>query len=120
MKIAISSAGAALDDPIDLRFGRAAMFIVYDLDHETFIVVDNEQNLNAAQGAGIQAARHVANSGAVALVTGHTGPKAFKVLEAAKVPVYLAAGGTVREAIAAFRAGTLKAIGEADVEGHWV
>jgi predicted Fe-Mo cluster-binding NifX family protein len=120
MKIAISSAGPALDDLIDLRFGRAAMFIVYDLDNETFTVEDNEQNLNAAQGAGIQAAQHVVNSGAQALITGHTGPKAFKVLEAAKIPIYLAEGGTVREAIAAFRAGSLKAIAEADVEGHWV
>lgn len=120
MKIAISSAGPALDDQLDQRFGRAAIFIVYDLDHDTFIIVDNEQNLNAAQGAGIQAAQHVVNSGVQALVTGHTGPKAFKVLEAAKVPVYLAEGGTVRAAIVAFRSGTLKVISEADVEGHWV
>lgn len=120
MTIAISSSGASLDDQLDLRFGRAAMFIVYDLDHETFSVVDNEQNLNAVQGAGIQAARHVVNAGAQALVTGHTGPKAFKVLEAAKIPVYLAAGGTVREAIAGFRSGALARINEADVEGHWV
>jgi predicted Fe-Mo cluster-binding NifX family protein len=120
MKIAISSSGSTLEDTIDLRFGRAAMFIVYDLDHETFTAVDNEQNLNAAQGAGIQAAQHVVNSGCQALITGHTGPKAFKVLEAAKIPVYLASGGSVREAIAAFRNGSLKAISEADVEGHWV
>lgn len=120
MKIALSSAGPALDDMLDLRFGRAAMFIVYDLDHDAFTVVDNTQNLEAAQGAGIQAAQHVVNACVGALVTGHTGPKAFRVLEAAKVPVCLAEGGTVREAVASFRAGTLKAISEADVEGHWV
>lgn len=120
MKIAISSAGPTLDDALDLRFGRAAMFIIFDLDHDAFTVVDNEQNLNAAQGAGIQAAQHVVNSGCQALITGHTGPKAFKVLEAAKIPVYLAEGSSVRESIDAFRNGSLKAISEADVEGHWV
>lgn len=120
MKIAITSAGPTLDDRLDLSFGRAAMFIVYDSELDTFTVVDNTQNLEAVQGAGIQAAQHVVNVGVGALVTGHAGPKAFKVLTAAKVPVYLAAGGTVREAIAAFRAGALKAISEADVEGHWV
>jgi predicted Fe-Mo cluster-binding NifX family protein len=120
MKIAISSAGTTLNDQIDRRFGRAAMFIIYDLDLETFTVVDNAQNLNAAQGAGIQAAQHIVNAGVGALVTGHTGPKAFKVLEAAAIPVYLAEGGTVREAIDAFRSGTLAKISEADVEGHWV
>jgi predicted Fe-Mo cluster-binding NifX family protein len=120
MKIAISSSGPTLDDRLDLRFGRAAMFLIYDLDRDSFTVVDNTQNLEAAQGAGIQSAQHVVNADVGALVTGHTGPKAFKVLETAKVPVYLAEGGTVREVVAAFRAGTLKVISEADVEGHWV
>jgi len=119
MKIAISSTGPGLDDPLDLRFGRAAKFLVYDLDTDAFAVVDNEQNLNAAQGAGIQAAQHVVDSGARALITGHTGPKAFRVLEAARLPVYLAEGGSVRDAIEAFRGGRLKAIVEAAVEGHW-
>ncbi len=120
MKIAISSSGKTLDDRLDRRFGRAAAFIIYDFDDESFSVVDNEQNLNAAQGAGIQAAQHVVNAGAGALVTGHTGPKAFKVLETAGIPVYLAKGGTVRETIEAFTKGTLGKISEADVEGHWV
>lgn len=120
MKIAISSAGNTLDDQLDLRFGRAALFIIYDLDHETFTVIDNAQNLNAVQGAGIQSAQHVVNSGAQALVTGHTGPKAYKVLEAAKIPVYLAEGGTVRDALERWKQMKLKQITEADVEGHWV
>lgn len=120
MIIAISSGGQTLDAMLDLRFGRAAQFIMYDLEKDTFSVVDNAQNLNAAQGAGIQAAQHVVNAGANALITGHTGPKAFKVLGAAKIPVYLAEGGTVRESIDRFRNGTLKRILEADVEGHWV
>lgn len=120
MKIAITASGINLDSTIDLRFGRAQKFIIYDMDRETFDVLDNAQNLNASQGAGIQAAQHVANSGARALITGHTGPKAFKVLETAGIPVYLAKGGTVMEAINQWKLLKLPKILEADVEGHWV
>lgn len=120
MKIAVTSSGDSLDSPLDPRFGRAAKFIIYDLDAEAFEVVDNAQNLNAPQGAGIQAAQHVVNAGVGGLVTGHTGPKAFKVLSAASVPVFLAPQGTVKDAIAAWRRGDLSPISEADVEGHWV
>ena len=79
-KIAFSTSGEGLDAPLDTRFGRAPRFLVYDLDTGAFEVIDNRQSLNAAQGAGIQAAETVARSGAKALVTGHCGPKAFRVL----------------------------------------
>jgi hypothetical protein len=54
MKIAITSEGSTLDDRMDQRFGRASKFIIFETDDESFAVVDNDQNLNAAQGAGIQ------------------------------------------------------------------
>jgi len=120
MKLAISSSGAALDSAVDQRFGRAASFVIYDSETGAFTVIDNEQNLNAAQGAGIQSAQHVVNAGAHVLITGHTGPKAFKVLQAGKVAIYLSGPDTVAGAVAAWKAGTLKQITEADVEGHWV
>ncbi|TAH54724.1 MAG: dinitrogenase iron-molybdenum cofactor biosynthesis protein [Treponema sp.] len=120
MKIALTSSGKTLDSILDLRFGRAAGFILLDTDSGNFSFIDNTQNLEAAQGAGIQAAQHVVNAGAQAIITGHTGPKAFKVLQAAKIPVFLAKGGTVAEAAEAWKQGALAEITEADVEGHWV
>jgi len=120
VKIAFTTSGETLDVALDSRFGRAPKFLVYDLDADTFEVIDNEENLNAAQGAGIQAAETVARSGAGALVTGHCGPKAFRVLSAAGVKVYNTDAITVAAALDAFRAGTLKSAESADVEGHWV
>ncbi len=120
MKLAISSSGSALDAAVDQRFGRAESFIIYDTDTGAFKVIDNEQNLNAAQGAGIQSAQHVVNAGAEALITGHTGPKAFKVLQAGKIAIYLTGPATVSGAIEAWKAGTLEQITSADVEGHWI
>ena len=46
--------------------------------------------------------------------------KAFKVLKATDVAVYLVRDFTVREAITAFRAGELEKAETNDVEDHWV
>ena len=119
MKIVISAAGETLDSLIDRRFGRAAYFILYDQDSQSFEVTDNSPNLNAVQGAGIQAAETVVRLGAEALISGHCGPKAFRVLAAAGVAVYTTEADTVGEALEAFKAGKLTQAASADVEGHW-
>jgi predicted Fe-Mo cluster-binding NifX family protein len=119
MKIAITTSGTDLDGPIDPRFGRAAGFILYDTESGDWSHHDNSQNLNAAQGAGIQAGQNVVDLGAGAVLTGHCGPKAFRVLAAAGVPVVVGARGTVRQALAEYRAGRLQPTDTADVEGHW-
>lgn len=120
MKIAFTTSGESLDSPLDSRFGRAPKFLIYDLEKAIFEIVDNQQNLNAAQGAGIQSAANVAQAGAGALVTGHCGPKAFKVLAAAGVKVYNTDALTVAGALQRYRDGLLKEASDADVEGHWV
>jgi len=120
MKIAFSTSGETLDAPLDPRFGRAARFLIYDLDSDSFEFVDNQQSLNSAQGAGIQSAGTVARQGVKALVSGHCGPKAFRVLKAAGIGIFTCNAATVREALEAYRAGTLAEAISADVEGHWV
>ena len=120
MKIVFTTSGNDLNAPLDSRFGRAPKFLVYDLDTDAFTVIDNQQNLNAAQGAGIQSAESVARTGAKGLVTGHCGPKAFRVLSAAGIKIYTADAPTVAEALEQYRAGKLAEAQAADVEGHWV
>lgn len=120
MKIAITSSGQNLDSKIDLRFGRAFGFIIYNLEDDTFEFIDNNQNLNAAQGAGIQAAQNVVNQNIDAIITGHCGPKAFTVLSSAGVKIYTGAEGTIKETIEKFKKGEIQESSSADVEGHWV
>ncbi len=120
MKIAFTTSGDNLEAPLDSRFGRAPRFLVYDLDEDTFTVIDNQQNLNAAQGAGIQSAETVARLGAKSLVTGHCGPKAFRVLSAAGVKIFNTNAPTVAAALEQYRSGKLSEASSADVEGHWV
>lgn len=119
MRIALTSTGPTLDDALDERFGRARYFLIVDTETEAVEAVDNSINLSAPQGAGIQSAQRVAEQKAEALVTGHCGPKAFRALAAAGIPVHTGASGTVREALEAFKAGKLAPAGGADVEGHW-
>lgn len=120
MKIAITAQGEQLQSPVDPRFGRAKWFIVIDTETGAFEAVDNKKNFNAAQGAGIQAGRNVAELGVEAIVTGNVGPKAFATLRAAGIDVHIGAGGTVQDALEQFKAGELTATNDANVEGHWM
>ena len=119
MKIAITTSGDTLDAPVDPRFGRAAAWILYDTESGEWERVDNTQNLNAVQGAGIQAAQAGPRLGAECLLTGHCGPKAFQVLQAAGIKVVVGVAGTVAQAIEQFKAGRLAPAESADVQGHW-
>ncbi|HQO23353.1 MAG TPA: NifB/NifX family molybdenum-iron cluster-binding protein, partial [Spirochaetota bacterium] len=120
MKIAISVNSSDLADKIDMRFGRAKKFMIYDTEAKTNELIDNTQNLNAAQGAGIQSAQNVINTGVEAIITGHTGPKAYKLLSQSGVKIYHSEEKCVKDIIADFTNGILKEADSADVEGHWI
>jgi predicted Fe-Mo cluster-binding NifX family protein len=119
MKIAVTSSGKDLSSAVDPRFGRCEYFIIVDPDSMEFQVVENSQNLNLPQGAGIQAGKTIAETGAGVLITGNCGPKAFTVLKQAGVNVITGAGGTVEQAIEQFKNGKLQKTTQANVEGHW-
>jgi predicted Fe-Mo cluster-binding NifX family protein len=119
MKVLITATGPTMDAALDRRFGRAQHFLLCDTERETCVPVDNLQNRQAAQGAGIQAAQTVVESGAECVVTGHCGPKAFRVLSQAGLTVYNTEAGTVGEALRLLAQGALTPAGDADVAGHW-
>ena len=120
MKVAVTASGKTLDAAFDSRFGRADDFIIYDTEDGSYIALENSQNLEAAQGAGIQAAQQVISSGATVLITGHLGPKAAKVIFAGGLDVYHADVATVSQALVMYTSQALKPLRTADVEGHWV
>jgi predicted Fe-Mo cluster-binding NifX family protein len=120
MKVAVTSQGPDMTSEVDPRFGRAKFFIVVDTATGESAPHDNSQNLNALQGAGIQAAQHVVNLGVEAVVTGNVGPKAFTTLQAGNVKTYVGAAGSVRDAVQQLQAGQLTCVSKPNVEGHWV
>lgn len=119
MKVAVTAQGAELNSPVDPRFGRAKNFVVVDTETGEHTTHDNQTNLNAVQGAGIQAARTVADLGVGAVLTGNVGPKAHAALAAAGIQVYVGLSGTVGEAVEEFKAGNMEPAERANVEGHW-
>ena len=120
MKIAITIAGNDWDSPVEARFGRARQFALVDTEADTFELHDNQQNLQAAQGAGIQSAQRVVELDVEAVISGHCGPKAFQVLKAAGIRIYTAQDLTVREAVEKLKAGELPEAAAPDVAGHWI
>jgi len=120
MRIAVASKGVEETSPVDPRFGRALCFLILDTSDESLVVVDNSQNINAAQGAGIQAAENVTRENVDLVVAGNFGPKAFQALAAAGVKVALWADGTVTEALELARNDKLEICSKANVEGHWM
>jgi len=119
MKIAVTAREPSVDSFVDQRFGRARYILVVNTDTGRSEPHDNEVNLNSTQGAGIQTAGNVAALGVGAVLTGHVGPNAFRVLTAAGIDVYAGLEGTVDRVVGEFIDGKLARLESADVEGHW-
>jgi predicted Fe-Mo cluster-binding NifX family protein len=115
MKIAVSAKGMGIDSKIDERFGRAAYILIVDSTSLEVTVLDNSENINAAQGAGIQAASMVSGSGAEAVITGSCGPKAMTAFSATNIQVFTGQTGSVRQAVERFNQGGLQPSDKADV-----
>ena len=120
MNIAITSEGKDLDSKVDPRFGRAAYFIIADSETMAFEVVENSQNLNLPQGAGIQAGKTIVDQKVDVLLTGNCGPKAFQVLQNGGVKIITGVSGQVRDALLQLKNNELKEAEDANVDGHWV
>ena len=117
MKIAVSSQGDTLDSPASPVFGRCPTYLFVEPETMEFEAVPNPA-MSQGGGAGIQAAQFVVNQGANAVLSGNLGPNAYDVLQAAGVPGYLVAGGTVRQAVEAYKAGQLQSMGGPNVRAH--
>jgi predicted DNA-binding protein (UPF0251 family)/predicted Fe-Mo cluster-binding NifX family protein len=110
MKVAFTTTGDDLSAPMEERFGRSPVFLVYDLDRQTTTIIENE-NSDAPGGAGLKAAEIIMRSGTDAVVTGDCGPKASNALKAAGIKIYSVKGGSVKEALDKFVSGQLPEIG---------
>jgi predicted Fe-Mo cluster-binding NifX family protein len=116
MKIAVSAEGATLEAAASPVFGRCPYYVFVDTETMEAVGVDNPA-MSAGGGAGIQAAQFVMEQGAKAVVSGNLGPNADQVFQASGVPVYFFGGGTVHEAVDAFKNGKLEK-GGANVAAH--
>lgn len=119
MKIAITATGTDIDSQVDPRFGRAQHILIVDEDGKILEAVDNSQNLNAMRGAGIQAAKILADRKVDVLMTGNCGPNAFTTLKAAGIKVCSEQSGTVKEALDRLIRNEVVFAEQPNVEAHW-
>ena len=118
MKIIISSKGNDISSHVDPRFGRASYFIVFDTSDNSFEVIDNTSNAQAAHGAGVQTAQMVVPHKPAVVVSGNFGPQAFEILKAAGIKAATWAEGTVAEAIENVKNNQLAFVEKATAKGR--
>ena len=119
MKIIITATSPDINGEVERRFGRAAHFLIVDVDSMEWQALSNPA-LNASGGAGIQAAQFVADQGCDAVVSGDFGPNAYNALKTAGVPMYLLGScRTPSEVIEQYQAGQLEQlVSPAEVRGR--
>lgn len=106
MRIAVSAPEPNLDSEVYPRFGRSSYFLLIDPESMRFETVTNP-NIDIPSGAGISTAQLVHDKGASVVITGTIGPKAQQALAAAGVRMITGVSGSIRDAIASFKAGGL-------------
>ncbi|AQQ70311.1 Dinitrogenase iron-molybdenum cofactor [Limihaloglobus sulfuriphilus] len=121
MKIAVCLNEKSEKSEVSTRFGRAEFFGIYNDADKSWKFIENSQNLQAPQGAGLQSAQYILDAGSHALIAANVGPKAMRVMQNEGIDVFLVSGGiTAEEAVEKCLKNELKKITEANVEGHWV
>ena len=111
MKVIISSTGPSIDDKTHELFGRCDFLIVFDTETGDLKAVKNE-NKSAESGAGIGCTQIVFDEGGQAVISGKVGPKAYEVLQHAKIDIFFASPDmTVRTALEKHEQGMLKKMG---------
>jgi predicted Fe-Mo cluster-binding NifX family protein len=118
MKIAVSSTGPTLEDPVDPRFGRCPFFLIVNPATMEFEALPNA-NARLGGGAGIQSAKFVIEKGATVILTGSCGPNAVQVLEQGSVHIVTGISGIVTQVVQQFAAGSLKPSNTAQTTGRF-
>ncbi|MEW6275200.1 MAG: NifB/NifX family molybdenum-iron cluster-binding protein [Bacillota bacterium] len=108
MRVAITAVGKRHGAHVDPRFGRCNFLAIVDTQKEQWEFIPNP-GLSFGGGAGARVARELAGWKVACVVTGHIGPDALAVLEAAGIEVHTGVGGTVQQVFDLYRQGLLKA-----------
>jgi len=97
MKIAVPAKEKTFESELDERFARAAYFLVYDTEDESyeFFSPDNSQE----HGVGTKIVNELSDQGIDAVISKNLGENALTALKAANIKSYIASDGNVQENI---------------------
>jgi len=116
MKICIPTLGErGLDDSVGEHFGRVPTYTIVDLETEEVKIVPNISHHMGGQGDPPEImAREKVN----VMICQGLGRRAISMFEGYGISVYIGAGGTVRDAVEAFKQHKLQKASENDACGR--
>ena len=118
MKVGISaSSDKGWKAEVDSRFGRAPFFAIVDLDKMEIDIKENPAT-GSSHGAGVKAAQVMFDQGVEAVIAGNIGPKAFQGLQSGELKLYSFKNGNIKEAVEAFKKGTINELKESTTSSH--
>ena len=105
MKIVFTAKGTEWNSPMDERFGRMELLVIYDEESQSLESVTNMETEAMEHGAGLQTAQKVLEYQPDVIITGNgAGRKALEILKRSNVTIYVGAGEmTLKEAYEAFK-----------------
>jgi predicted Fe-Mo cluster-binding NifX family protein len=111
MILIISSQGRTLDSKPNPRFGRAPIFIRYNLESDAWVALNNPA-VTEQGGAGVAASQFIIDQGVSDAISGNFGPNAYQALKTAGVLMWSFNQdyGTVQAVIDAYVHSELKQI----------
>jgi len=94
MRIAISSIGKSLDDNIAEVFGRCPYFIIVDIEKSEIKKNEIIKNVGDGQmsGAGMTAAKMIAEKEVNVVIAKNVGPRALDVLKQFNIDIFTGSG----------------------------
>ena len=104
-----------LESQISSHFGQAQAFVMFDEETDKLTLVENTSNHN---GGTLSPPELLGQAGAEMVLCGGLGVKAVKLFEQQGIRVYCEASGTVAEALAAYKNGTLPEATDANACQH--
>ncbi len=106
-KVAITARGNSSDSEVYEQFGRTYWLLIYSETDDSWEAIDNSCNRKLNCGAGIATAELLVQEGVAVVLTGETGPNAFRTLSAAGILVVQNVVGRVKDALQDWQGGCL-------------
>ena len=116
MKICIPTMGEnGLNNLVGEHFGRVPTYTIVDLDTDDIKVIPNTSH---HMGGQVDPPEIMAREGVNVMICQGLGRRAITMFEEFGIEVYIGASGTVKDAIEAFKQGTLQKASEGDACGQ--
>lgn len=91
------------ESKIDSRFGRGNYFMVYDMENENIVNVEENQFKNEGHGVGIKTAGVAVEKGCTLVIGAQPGPKAEQVFREGNIEIFDITEGTVKDAVRKYK-----------------